>query len=82
MNKAPNDNPEPKNETVHTGQLKPGHVKSTSSPLSSEAQQHKRILVVDYNPDIDFTLRVGLESDPTVQVFGLIMFSAKYCKKY
>jgi DNA-binding response OmpR family regulator len=26
--------------------------------------------VVDDNPDIVFTLRVGLESDPTVQVFG------------
>ena len=38
--------------------------------LSSEPQQHKRILVVDDNPDIVFTLRVGLESDPTVQIFG------------
>ena len=38
--------------------------------LSSEHQQHKRILVVDDNPDIVFTLRVGLESDPTVQIFS------------
>ena len=26
--------------------------------------------MVDDNPDIVFTLRVGLESDPTMQVFG------------
>ena len=70
MNKNPNDNPEARKEAVHRGKLKPDHVKSSSSPLSSEPQQHKRILVVDDNPDIVFTLRVGLESDPTMQVFG------------
>jgi CheY-like chemotaxis protein len=43
---------------------------STSSLLSSEPQQHKRILVIDDNPDIVFTLRVGLESDPTIQVYS------------
>ncbi|MGH9984488.1 MAG: hypothetical protein ACRD8W_11095 [Nitrososphaeraceae archaeon] len=26
--------------------------------------------MVDDNPDIVFTLRVGLESDPTIQVFS------------
>jgi DNA-binding response OmpR family regulator len=45
-------------------------VKFTSLPLSSESQRHKRILVVDDNPDIVFTLRVGLESDPAMQVFS------------
>jgi len=69
VNKALNDNSEPKKGTVFTGKLKPDNIKSTS-PLFSERQQHKRILVVDDNPDIVFTLRVGLESDPTVQVFG------------
>ena len=69
LNKDPNDNPEPRRETVHTGKLKPDHIKS-SSTLSSQPQQQKRILVVDDNPDIVFTLRVGLESDPTMQVFG------------
>ena len=47
-----------------------GFTKPTSSPLSFDPQQHKRILVVDDNPDIVFTLRVGLESDPTIQVFS------------
>ena len=31
--------------------------------------QHKRILVVDENSDL-CNLRVGLETDPTIQVFG------------
>ena len=70
MNKARNDNPQTKKETVPTEKSEPDHTKSTSIPLSSEHQQHKRILVVDDNPDIVFTLGVGLESDPTVQVFG------------
>ena len=70
MNKAPNDNPEPMKETGHTGKLKSNDVKLSSSLLSSEPQQHKRILVVDDNPDIVFTLQVGLESDPTIQVDG------------
>ena len=70
MNKARNDNPQTKKETVPTEKLKPDQLKSTSTPLSLEHQQHKRILVVDDNPDIVFTLRVGLESDPTVQVYS------------
>ena len=70
MNKDPNDNPEARGEAVHRGQLKPGHVKPSSSTLSSQPQQQKRILVIDDNPDIVLTLRVGLESDPTLQVFG------------
>ncbi|MGH9912656.1 MAG: response regulator, partial [Nitrososphaeraceae archaeon] len=39
--------------------------------IDSSPQKHKRILVVDDNPDIVFTLRVGLESDPTLQVYSL-----------
>ena len=70
MNKARNDNPETKKETIPTGKLN----KTTQNPLlyhsSSQPQQHKRILVVDDNSDIVLTLRVGLESDPTMQVFG------------
>ena len=70
MNNVSNDNPASNNGTAHTGQLKPDHLKSISSPLTSQPQQQKRILVIDDNPDIVFTLRVGLESDPTMQVFG------------
>ena len=70
MNSVSNDNPTSNNRTARTGQLKPGHVKPSSSTLSSQPQQQKRILVIDDNPDIVFTLRVGLESDPTMQVFG------------
>ncbi|MFZ1877504.1 MAG: response regulator [Nitrososphaeraceae archaeon] len=69
MNKDPNDNSEARKGTIHIGKLKPDRMKS-SSPLTSEPQQLKRILVIDDNPDIVFTLRVGLESDPTIQVFG------------
>ncbi len=71
MNRAPNDDPEPENETVHTEEVKSdNNIKSTSSLASSDFQRHKRILVIDDDPDIVFTLRVGLESDPTMQVFG------------
>jgi CheY-like chemotaxis protein len=70
VNKNPNDNPEPKKETVHTEKLKSDNIKSISSLAYLDYQQHKRILVVDDNLDIGFTLRVGLESDPTIQVFG------------
>jgi DNA-binding NtrC family response regulator len=70
LNNISNNNPEPENETVLSGKLKPDQIKSTSSPLSSQPQQHKRILVIDDNPDIVFTLRVGLESDSTMQVYG------------
>jgi DNA-binding NtrC family response regulator len=67
-----NDKSEPKREPIHTEKLKPVAIKSTSSSplLPSQPQQPKRILVVDDNPDIVFTLRVGLESDPTMLVFG------------
>jgi len=70
VNKAPNDNPEPEKGTAHIGKLKPDHTKLSSSLVSSEPPLHKRILVIDDNPDIVFTLGVGLESDPTLQVFG------------
>ena len=54
--------------TAHIGKLGPEHIES--SLLSSEPPRHKRILVVDDNPDIVLTLRVGLESDPTIRVFS------------
>ena len=69
VNKAPNDNSKPKKGTVFTGRLKPNNINSTW-PLSSERQQHKRILIVDDNSDIVFTLRIGLESDPIIQVYS------------
>jgi DNA-binding response OmpR family regulator len=68
VNKVPNDNPEPRKEADQYRQLNPDHVKSSSSLLSSEPQQQKRILVIDDNPDIVLTLCVGLESDPMMQV--------------
>lgn len=71
MNKElPNDGLDPKNETVYTGKLEPDQVKSSSSLLSENPQQYKRILVVDDNSDIVFTLRIGLESDLTIQVYS------------
>jgi DNA-binding response OmpR family regulator len=70
LNRAPNNDPEPKKDTVDTGKLKQDHIESTSSLLSSQSQRQKRILVIDDNPDIVLTLRVGLESDPNMQVFG------------
>jgi DNA-binding response OmpR family regulator len=71
MNKElPNDGLDPKNGTVHTGKLEPDQVKSSSSVLSENPQQYKRILVVDDNSDIVFTLRIGLESDSTIQVYS------------
>ena len=45
-------------------------IKSSSSLLSENPQQYKRILVVDDNSDIVFTLRIELESDPTMQVYS------------
>ncbi len=70
MNKASNDNPEPRNGTIHTGKLKQDPTESSLPLASSQPQRHKRILVVDDNSDIVLTLRIGLESDPTMQVFG------------
>jgi DNA-binding response OmpR family regulator len=70
VNRAPNVDPKPENETVRTEELKPDNIRSTSSLASSDFQRHKRILVIDDDPDIVFTLRVGLERDPTMQVFG------------
>ncbi len=70
MNRAPNVDPKPENETVRTEELKSDNISSTSSLASSDFQRHKRILVIDDDPDIVFTIRVGLESDPTMQVFG------------
>ncbi|MGI0044498.1 MAG: hypothetical protein ACRD47_12380, partial [Nitrososphaeraceae archaeon] len=71
MNKEhTNDSLKPKNGTNHTGKLKPDQVKSSSSVLSHDLQQYKRILVIDDNSDIVFTLRIGLESDRTMQVYS------------
>jgi DNA-binding response OmpR family regulator len=70
VNEATNDNKRPKKETVPTGKLKLGGTESSSSLLSSEPQLQKRILVIDDNPDIVFTLRIGLETDSTIRVFG------------
>jgi DNA-binding response OmpR family regulator len=66
----PNDSLEPKNGTNHTGKLKPDQVKLSSSVLSENPQQYKRILVIDDNSDIVFTLRIGLESDRTMQAYS------------
>ena len=57
----PDDSLEPKNGPNHTGKLKPNQIKSSSSFFSHDHQQYKRILVVDDNSDIVFTLRIGLE---------------------
>jgi DNA-binding response OmpR family regulator len=44
------------------------HIKQLSS---FDAHQHKRILIVDDNPDITFTLRIGLENDDaSMQVYS------------
>jgi DNA-binding response OmpR family regulator len=64
------DTLESKNDTNRTGMLNPDQVKSISSVLSQNPQKYKRILVVDDNSDIVFTLRIGLESDPTMQVYS------------
>jgi DNA-binding response OmpR family regulator len=64
------DSLEPKNGTVYTGKLTPDQVNSSSSLISDDPQKYKRILVVDDNSDIVFTLRIELESDPHMQVYG------------
>lgn len=62
----PSGSYEPNSGTNNTGQmLSDGKIKS----ISSNTSVHKRILVVDDNSDIAFTLRIGLEdSDPTMKV--------------
>lgn len=63
----PSDSHEPDSGTNNTEQVvSDGKIKSLSS---SNTPVYKRILVVDDNSDIAFTLRIGLEdSDPTMQV--------------
>jgi DNA-binding response OmpR family regulator len=68
--KHPNDSLEPKNGTNRTGKLTPNQIKSSLSLFSHGLQLDKRVLVVDDNSDIVFTLRIGLESDPTMQVYS------------
>jgi DNA-binding response OmpR family regulator len=70
VNRTPKVDPKPENETVRTEELKSDNIRSPSSLASSDFQRHKRILVIDDDPDIVFTIRVGLESDLTMQVFG------------
>ena len=66
-----NDSIEYESGIIHTDNSKPRHKVSSSSSLSHNAQRHKRILVVDDNPDVAFTLRIGLEnSDPTMMVYS------------
>lgn len=61
----PSDSHEPDSGTNTEQAVSHGKIKS----LSSNTPVHKRILVVDDNSDIAFTLRIGLEdSDPTMQV--------------
>ena len=44
---------------------------SSSSLSSFNRRQHKRILIVDDNSDIAFTLRIGLENNDTaMQVYS------------
>jgi hypothetical protein len=38
--------------------------------LTEKGKTYREIVVIDDNADIVFTLRVGLESDPTMQVIG------------
>jgi DNA-binding response OmpR family regulator len=53
---------------VSTGLIESDRTKQSSS---SSKHQHKRILIVDDNSDIAFTLRIGLENnDKTMQVFS------------
>jgi PleD family two-component response regulator len=63
----PSDSHEPDSGTNNTGQVvSDGKIKSLSS---SNTPVHKRILVVDDNSDIAFTLKIGLEdSDQNMQV--------------
>ena len=70
MNKAPNDNPEPKKENINTGKLKQDPTEPSLPLASSQPQQQKRILLVDDNSDIVFTLRIELEDDTMMQVYG------------
>lgn len=56
-----NDSIEHKSGIIHTDNLRPRHKVSSSSSLSHNAQRHKRILVVDDNPE---------NSDPTMKVYS------------
>jgi hypothetical protein len=44
VDKALNGNPEQQKNTIHTGHIKPDHIRLTPSPLSFEPQQHKTTL--------------------------------------
>ena len=70
MNEAHNEDPETKIWTIHTENLNPDNIRSTSSSLlSSQPPREKRILVIDDDPDIVLALKIGLGSDPTMQVY-------------
>jgi DNA-binding response OmpR family regulator len=72
VEKQPDNSHEPDYGHINIGLLEPDDIKQSSSSSSSSSNtQHKRILVVDDNSDIAFTLRIGLEdSDKTMQVYS------------
>ncbi len=68
-NKGTNYNIGPYGDTVRNGQLELDYIQRPSS--ESDIQLIKRILVVDDNSDVAFTLRLGLENgDTTMQVYS------------
>ena len=69
-NNCTSDSMGPYSETVCNGQLESDYIQRPSSK-SSDVRLIKRILVVDDNSDIAFTLRIGLENnDSTMQVYS------------
>jgi DNA-binding response OmpR family regulator len=51
------------------GQIKTGQLEPDLATLSSNARQHKRVLIIDDNSDVAFTLGMGLQiGDPMMQV--------------
>jgi len=74
--------PEPSDINSHESKhrlanIRPTEMEDTNHPLSSSSlssfnrRQHKRILIVDDNSDIAFTLRIGLENNDTaMQVYS------------
>lgn len=62
---GPTDTSKGQDKTKDSGQLKSGYL----SPISSESRLKRRIMIIDDNSDIAFTLRMGLEiNDKTLQV--------------
>ncbi|MGA7367898.1 MAG: response regulator [Nitrososphaeraceae archaeon] len=62
---GPTDTSKGQDKTKDSGQLKSGYL----SPISSDSRLKRRIMIIDDNSDIAFTLRMGLEiNDKTLQV--------------